>query len=328
MNPEVIKKINREYETKRIKAYNDLVEKKKNIYDKIPRLQEIDDQINQYAMKTTRSILLAEADDKDLYVKDLENKIDQLKKEKENILTQNNISSSDLEVKYECNICNDTGMVDNHKCNCYKQKLINYHYASSNLFSLKDHNFDNFDFSLYSEEVDNSINVSPRKNITNIKAIADSFITNFEDPSQKNLLFTGESGLGKTYMSSCIANELLKKGKTVLYQTAPILMDKLIEYKFNKTDNSQKLYNDVFDVDLLIIDDLGVENLNSIQFTELFTIINTRLLNTNRSTKTIISTNLSIEEMFKIYEERIMSRIIGNYSICKFIGDDIRIKKR
>lgn len=328
MNPEVIKKINREYEIKRIKAYNDLIAKKKDIYSRIPRLQEIDDQINQYAMKTTRSILLAESNDKDLYVKDLENKIDELKKEKENILLKNNISSSDLEVKFECDICNDTGIVNNQKCNCFKQKLINYHYDSSNLFSLKNHNFENFDFNLYSDEIDTSINISPRKNISNIKSIADSFISHFDDPTQKNLLFTGESGLGKTYMSSCIANELLKKGKTVLYQTAPILMDKLIEYKFSKTDNSQKLYNDVFDVDLLIIDDLGVENLNSIQFTELFTIINTRLLNTNKSTKTIISTNLSIEEMFKIYEERIMSRIIGNYSICKFIGDDIRIKKR
>lgn len=163
MNPEIIKKINQEYETKRIKAYNDLIEKKKNIYTQFPRLRQIDDEINQYAMKTTRSILLCESNEKDSYIRDLENEIDKLKKEKQEILLQHNISTSDLELKYDCNICNDTGMVDNQRCNCFKQKLINYHYDSSNLFSLKEHNFNNFNYDLYSDQIDPVVNVSPKK---------------------------------------------------------------------------------------------------------------------------------------------------------------------
>ena len=125
---------------------------------------------------------------------------------------------------------------------------------------------------------------------------------------------------GKTFMSNCIAAELLKKGKTVLYQTAPVLLESVIDYKIN--------YQSVLEADLLIIDDLGTESLNSMKLSELFTIINTRILNlNNKVTKTIISTNLNINDIFKNYEERIGSRIAGYYDIYYFFGEDLRFKK-
>ena len=152
-------------------------------------------------------------------------------------------------------------------------------------------------------------------------------INNFDDLNEKNLLFTGNTGLGKTFLSSCIANEILKKQKTVLYQTAPIMLDSIIDYRFGK--NSTNIYNNILDVDLLIIDDLGTECINNMKFTELFNIINTRLLNqNNKATKTIISTNLSIQNLFNSYDERIVSRLIGNYNICRFYGEDLRFKLR
>lgn len=130
-------------------------------------------------------------------------------------------------------------------------------------------------------------------------------------------------------MSNCIANELLKKGKTVLYQTAPILLENIIDYKMNKTKQpSQNINKSVLEADLLIIDDLGTESLNSMKLSELFTILNTRILNlNNKSTKTIISTNLNINDIFRNYEERIGSRIAGYYDIYYFFGDDLRFKK-
>lgn len=132
-------------------------------------------------------------------------------------------------------------------------------------------------------------------------------------------------------MSNCIASELLKKGKTVLYQTAPILLESVIDYKFNKNKNygnNNNIYKSVLDTDLLIIDDLGTETINSMKLSELFTILNTRILNlNNRITKTIISTNLNINEIFDNYEERIGSRIAGYYDIYCFFGDDLRFKK-
>ena len=134
---------------------------------------------------------------------------------------------------------------------------------------------------------------------------------------------------GKTFMSNCIANEILKKGKTVLYQTAPVLLESVIEYKMSKSKNVlENIYDSVLNTDLLIIDDLGTETLNSMKLSELFTIINTRILNlNNKITKTIISTNLNINDIFNHYEERIGSRIAGYYDIYYFFGDDLRFRK-
>lgn len=130
-------------------------------------------------------------------------------------------------------------------------------------------------------------------------------------------------------MSNCIAGELLKKGKTVLYQTAPVLLESVINFKMSKQkDTSNNIYKSVLEADLLIIDDLGTESLNSMKLSELFTILNTRILNlNNKITKTIISTNLNINDIFKNYEERIGSRIVGYYDIYCFFGEDLRFKK-
>ena len=130
-------------------------------------------------------------------------------------------------------------------------------------------------------------------------------------------------------MSNCIAAELIKNGKTVLYQTAPILPESVIDYKMSKQKNpSENIYKSVLEADLLIIDDLGTESLNSMKLSELFTIINTRILNlNNKITKTIISSNLNIKDIFRNYEERIGSRIAGYYDIYYFFGNDLRFNK-
>ena len=130
-------------------------------------------------------------------------------------------------------------------------------------------------------------------------------------------------------MSNCIAKELLKKGKTVLYQTAPVLLESVIDYKMSKQKNySENILKSVLESDLLIIDDLGTESLNSMKLSELFNIINTRILNLNQKiTKTIISTNLNIQDIFRNYEERIVSRIAGYYDIYCFFGDDLRFRR-
>lgn len=130
-------------------------------------------------------------------------------------------------------------------------------------------------------------------------------------------------------MSNCIAYSLLNKGKTVLYQTAPVLLESVIDYKMSRNKNTDNnIYKSVLESDLLIIDDLGTESLNSMKLSELFTILNTRILNlNNKITKTIISTNLNINDIFNNYEERIGSRIAGYYDIYCFFGDDLRFKR-
>ena len=325
-----------EYEQKRRIAENKLENRKEELYKKIPRLQEIETEINKISINKTKSILLNEMTD-ELKTK-FENDLELLKKEKENILKKEKIAIDYLKPKYECNRCNDTGFINyNNKktemCTCLKQRLINISYNKSNLSNLQKENFDNFNENLFSNEVNEKkykMNISPRENIINIKKASINFVKNFENLNTKNLFFTGNTGLGKTYMTNCIANELIKQGKTVLYQTAPVLLETIIDNKFTKykTTDTNDFYNQVLTTDLLIIDDLGTEYQNSIKLSELFTILNTRALNmNNKLTRTIISSNLSIEKIFEIYEERIGSRIAGFYDIYYFFGEDLRLYK-
>ena len=203
--------------------------------------------------------------------------------------------------------------------------LINLIYGN-----LEKENFDNFDLNLYSDEVNAvkyNAKISPRQNILAVKDLALKFIEGFNNPEEKNLLFTGNTGLGKTFLSNCIAKETLLLGKTVLYQTAPIMLDNIIDYRFGKSDFNE-VYNNIINVDLLIIDDLGAEALNSFKLAELFNIINSRLLfQNNHVTKTIISTNLNMNNLLDTYSERIFSRLASYYNVCRFFGDDIRISR-
>ena len=332
MDNDVLNSLLREYDQKRIRAELDLEKRKNSLYKSIPELQEIESEINSYSINNAKNILNnIKSDNYDL-------KIEKLKNEKKRILQEHNIPENYLKPYYECKICKDTGyFLDNNyrtlMCNCLKQRILNISYNKSNLSNLKKENFLTFNENKFSDEVDIAkykVNISPRKNMINIKKKCLEFVENFDDPNSKNLLFTGNTGLGKTFMSNCIANELLQKGKSVLYQTAPVLLETIIDNKMNKYKNSSQdlFYKNVLEADLLIIDDLGTECLNSMKLSELFTILNTRLLNLNsKITKTIISTNLNIDNIFKTYEERIGSRIAGYYDIYYFFGEDLRFRK-
>lgn len=330
MFAETIKRLEREYEYKRNEANKIFLAQKKEIYDNNPRLSELDLEIKKTGIKAAKLSLSSNLNEKNLVKQDLENKISSLKLEKEKIL---NKLAFKLEPTYSCNKCKDTGYINDstgsNMCTCMKQELINEAYNSSNMYNLKNETFEKLDLNLFSSEANPSIyksELSPKENINKIISIANDFINNFENGEQKNLLFTGTTGVGKTFLSSCIANEILKKGYTVLYQTAPILLDSIFEYKYNsKSSSSKMLYDNFFNVNLLIIDDLGTENLTAAKFAELFTILNSRLI--TPKTKTIISTNLSLEDLSKNYDSRILSRLIGNFTICRFFGNDIRLQK-
>lgn len=321
-----------EYEKKRKNHIINLENKKNKLYLDFPELNNLDSKLNKLAISSAKLLL---ENNNPKILENLNKEIAKLKNEKMEILRKNNFPDDYLEVDYDCKKCNDTGYIteNNHSelCSCFKQKLFNIEYNKSNISNLQNQNFETFKSTYYSENVDKqkyNSDISPRKNIEFIKSICLNFINEFENKDSKNLLFTGNTGLGKTFLSSCIANELIKKGKTVLYQTAPVMLDTIIDYRFGKSKDST-IYNSLLDVDLLIIDDLGTECINNMKFTELFNILNTRLLNqNNKITKTIISTNLSLQNLFNTYDERIVSRLVGNYNICRFYGDDIRFIKK
>ncbi len=333
MSESTLKTLLKEYEQKKLKAEIELDKRVENLYKENPRLEQIDKEINNFAINTAK--LIISSPNSTEYINDLKKKTEELKLEKSKILKKINITEDFFVPKYECEICKDTGYVHSNfnssLCNCIKQKLFNLEYNKSNISNIQDYDFKNFSLDVYSDSVDEKLyksNISPKQNIINIKEICENFIDNFDDSTEKNLLFIGNTGLGKTYLSSCIANEILKKGKTVLYQTASVMLDTILDYRFGKANISKEVYDNILEVDLLIIDDLGTECMNSMKYTELFDIINTRILNQNNHiTKTIISTNLNLQNIKDTYDERIFSRFVGNYNICRFFGEDIRFKK-
>ncbi len=328
----VLKNILIQYSKKKANHEFEAEKRKQEIYNKYPKLQDLDKKISSLAISTTKALI--SNNDKNL-LNELNNNIEKLKEEKNKILKSLNLDKSFFEPHYDCPICKDTGYITNEDystsmCNCLKQRLYDEQYNKANISNLDVQNFDKFTDLLYSDEINESkyhTNVSPRENINLIKDICLKFIENFDSKEQKNLLFTGNTGLGKTFLSSCIANEIIKKGKNVLYQTSPVMLDSIIDYRFGKS-NSINILDSILSADLLIIDDLGTECINNMKFAELFNVINTRLLNQNKITKTIISTNLSLKNLYTNYDERIISRIVGNYDICYFYGDDIRFKIR
>ena len=201
MANETLNSLLKEYEQKKLKAELDLEKRKEQLYKLIPRLEEIDKELNSSGINAAKQILFKSADSS--IIDSLNNKIENLKKEKEKILIENNYSIDYLKPFYDCKICNDTGFIldDNYKtkmCNCLKQKLLNISFNKSNMYNLEKENFNNFNSLLFSDDVDLAkykFNISPRRNIDNIKNKCIQFVNNFDNPEYKNLLFVGSTGL-------------------------------------------------------------------------------------------------------------------------------------
>jgi DNA replication protein DnaC len=186
-------------------------------------------------------------------------------------------------------------------------------------------NFDSFNINYYSEVVCPVYGLSPRANMGRIWRVALEFVEYFGKRCE-NLYFYGDTGLGKTFLTNCIAQDLLNEGHTVLYATATQLFKQVEDTRFNREKSAKGLpLQAAYEVDLLIIDDLGTEFITSVTNSELFNFINVRLLDKK---STIISTNLGIEELKNTYSERISSRIEGEYNLLHFVGDDIRLRKK
>ena len=324
---DIYREVLRDYERIRNDNASKLREKQTEVYSKFPRVADIDRELNLTGVRLAR-LLLEKPQDFEEKARRLRENVASLKAEKNSILEDNNIPKNYLEMSYNCEKCHDTGIVDGKECSCFKQRLVDKAYDQSNLKpTLKVENFDFFDFRYYSTEVDEKMGMSPRENMQRIFGTCVNFTRNF-DTSFQNLLLYGSTGLGKTFLCNCIAKELLNKGKTVMYVTASQLFKLIEEDRFNRIgdeDIPSHYMDDILSVDLFIIDDLGTEFSTILSSSELFNIVNTRLLNKK---SVIISTNLSLQDIANQYSDRIVSRIIGNYTSMEFFGDDIRVIKK
>jgi len=312
-----------EYEDIREKNKKELDKRKQELYAKLPRLKEIDDEMVNLGIRITKAVLMDE-ENREKLLEDLHKKQTDLKIEKAEILTANKYPKDYLQMKYSCKKCKDTGYVGSERCNCLMQKLIAHQYKQFKLsHRIVKENFENFNINYYSNEpIDGGR--SPRENMQHIFMECIKYTKDFEQHN-KNLLFIGRPGLGKTFLCNSIAKDLLDMGKSVIYQSAPDLVDLVRKYKFD-FDNEEagdEALKDIYVCDLLIIDDLGTELGTQFSGLVIYNILNKRLL---ENKKMIISTNLDVDEIIKTYSERISSRIFGNFLMYEFFGEDIRLK--
>lgn len=302
------------------KLKNKLVqeERKKEIYGKLKRIAEIDKEISSLALSLTKNMLSNKNTEEAL--KQFKDGSSKLNMEKCELLVENGYSPNYLDELFSCENCKDEGYADGKICRCLEKIYKELVYKAANLPILMDEqSFDTFNLDFY-EDSDNEF--SPRKVMEFVYNYCRNYAQSFNTDSE-NLLMYGGTGLGKTMLSSCIAKEVIDKGFKVYYQPAYRIFSLFESNKFaNEQDEAVKAQiKYIFNSDLLIIDDLGTELVTTYTAEVLFDLINTRI---NSGKKTIINTNLSLEDIETIYSARISSRLIGNYEHLEFEGDDIR----
>ncbi len=312
----------RSYEQKQIQNRDRLNKRRQLVYAQIPEMETIHNQISQLGVAQARKLLSGD----ESALAELKAKLQEMIDKKAELLLAAGFPADYLEPIYECSDCKDTGYIGNEKCHCFQKAIIDLLYTQSNLQTiLSKENFSTFSFEYYSDNhIDSVTGCSSLTTMKNAFRVAREFVDTFGNEF-RNLFLYGDTGIGKTFLSNCIAKELIDKSFSVIYMTAYELFDTLAKSKFEKDSAAEMMCEHIFDCDLLIIDDLGTELANSFTTSQLFLCLNERLL---RRKSTIISTNLSLESIVDIYSERTFSRITSNYTMLKLTGDDIRIKKK
>ncbi|MBO4592204.1 MAG: ATP-binding protein [Eubacterium sp.] len=292
------------------------------IYSKIPEIKNIDDSLSDIAISEAKNRLMGNPKDEAL-----SEKLGTLSEKKKELLRQNGFPEDYLEPIFNCPICKDWGEIDGKVCSCVRNLRVSELYKRSNLKNVFEReNFSTFSLDNYSKVTDPQRGRSPHENATHILKKAKTFVDNF-DKEHGNILIYGSTGLGKTFLSNCIAKALLDKGHSVLYLSANELFEDILStyiMSHSRSSALEAIYNYLYSSDLLIIDDLGTEVMSSFTRSQLFEIINKRMLS---NLSTIITTNLDLETLQDRYTERVMSRFAKSYVLYPLFGDDIRYRK-
>ncbi len=321
-NSKIRARADRELERRRQTAEGGQRERREEVLKKLPRIGELEREMAGAGAEIVR--IIAAGGDVKAQIDKLSEKNLKVQQERKALLVSAGYPEDYLEIKYTCPKCRDTGFVEGRRCGCYKELLRSAAYKElCGNAPLDRSGFDNFNLSYYPETRDGATGVVPRKKMGEIFTFCKSYAEDFDTDSPSVLMYGG-TGLGKTHLSLAIASAAVKKGLGVVYGSAQNLMLKLEKERFGRGGDGEA-EEALLGCDLLVIDDLGAEFSTQFTVAALYNIINTRLLS---GLPTIISTNLSPEELEEKYTQRIASRIIGNYICLPFCGKDIRqIKK-
>lgn len=314
---ENFKRVKEEYEEKARRALADAESRREEVARKVPELAAIEASFANFGAKLMT--LLTPGIDPKAEVAKLRAENEALLARRTELLKQNGYPADYCDVRYECKACNDTGYNGVKMCDCMRRRLVEAGMQSSGMARLlRKQTFENFTLDYYKN--------SPKayalmeQNLARAKEYAETFSENSD-----SLLFLGGTGLGKTHLSSAIANKVLEKGYDVYYNSA---VGMISDYEYRRFGNGLAEEGDstrrYTECDLLIIDDLGTEVVNQFTLSCLYYVISTRL---NLQKPTIISTNLSSAELLKTYNDRIVSRLTGEYILFAFLGTDVRKQK-
>lgn len=306
--------ISRGYEKRRLTNRHLLDERREYVYSHVDGYQELEASVAGISVEHGKRLLAGD----EAAMNELHTIIEELSAMKKQLLLTSGLPEDYLNPIYDCPVCKDTGYVDGQKCTCFKKQMIDLLYKQSNIQDM----LQSTDFSYVSDEYYSGEDLNLfHQTLSSCHEFTDNFHSSYQ-----NLLLYGTVGTGKSFLSGCIAKELLEQGYSVIYFSAVGLFDLLAKYSFDakSKDSLYNMYEDLYNCDLVIIDDLGTEVTNSFVASQLFSCLNERHL---RRKSTIISTNLSLAELRDRYSDRIFSRITSNYVVRKLSGPDIRMYK-
>lgn len=298
--------------------------RRKEVYEKVPQVKEFEDEIGARSVRQARCILDGDREAAEA----LKEQVRQLREQKAELMEACGYPADYMEIRYRCPLCRDTGYVERKRCRCFRREQVKLLYGQSNLeHVLEKENFDTFSFDVYDDSKPiPGLDITVAQYMRQVLGWCREFVEEFGRRGG-NLLFTGGTGVGKTFLTHCIAKALMDRYFSVIYLSSGDLFDIFSKNKFHyeQEEEIQDMYQDILDCELLIIDDLGTELNNAFVSSQLFYCINERLV---RDKSTVISTNLSVSMLRDAYSDRVSSRIVGQYTVIPMYGEDIRAQKR
>lgn len=324
-DPSVLRQATRRLEEQRRERVQRAEQRRAQIYARQPRLAQIDREL-RVTMTGVVTAALRQGEDPAPALAKLRAQNLDLQDERNLLLGAMGLAPSDLDDVPSCPLCGDSGWKGTSMCQCLRELCTQEQIRSlSNLLNLGEQTFDSFRMDFYGTQPWPGYGISPRENMELVFTTCHHYAMNFGRFQLRNLFLSGTPGLGKTFLSACIARVVSERGHSVVYDTAGNLFQCFEDRKFNRDPDARDETYRYLNCDLLIIDDLGSELTSPLSQSSLYTVINTRLTG-NRHT--IISSNLSMDEVSRRYSPQISSRLSGEYRVLNFFGDDIRRLKR
>ena len=310
---EIYRKVKDDFVNRRGAVYEECDRKKQKLYAEIPELQEFDRELAKTAGKIMKATLAG--GNVEERIAELKAENEELRSKRGELLVSKGYPADYTDIKYRCEKCNDSGYVGIDMCSCMRSEIAAAMLEASGIGVLaKTQSFESFSFDFYKG--------NDLENITYVYNELRNFAEGFSSKTTDSWLLVGDTGLGKTHISTAIAKKVIERGFDVTYETMQSMMDDFTESHFR--GGSAESVNKYYDADLLIIDDLGSELTNQFTVSVMYNLINQRA---NKNKPTVISTNLTQKELRERYADRITSRLFGMYKPLVFSGTDIRRQK-